>query len=250
VAENELVKRARPTIQIGSGAPVQMKPGAKYQHTASGKVDICFVFDTTGSMSDKIDGLVASTAELVADLAAMAIDWRVTTVPFGDLTIPGDRVVTDQPFVNSREAAQAQLRSMPRFSGGGNTGESSLEAINAALDKTYRSDAVKVIVLITDEPALGDRFSIVATGQHLRGAEVICFVASPDLPYYRSWAANCGGTWTLIGSSMDNRELRRLLRSLVGDVAKVARDVNVLAGGSVRKFLALGGRAGRSDETS
>jgi len=46
------------------------------------------------------------------------------------------------------------LRRLPRFSGGSNVGESSLEAVLAGLAKPYRPDAVIVLVVLTDEPPL------------------------------------------------------------------------------------------------
>lgn len=236
-----------PLIQIGSGKPVPFVPGQEYRSTATSEVDVNFIFDTTGSMTDKIDGLVASTVDLVRELATLSLDWRVTTVPFGDLTIPGDEVVSKQPFVTTHEAAEKQLRTMPRFSGGGNEGESSLEAIDAALRKSYRRSAVKILVLITDEPALQNRsHNINNTGRALREAEVIFFAATPDLPYFKQWAKECGGAWVPVGQTMDTRRLRELLRALVQEVARVASDVNQLAGGSVRQYLALPSRPDRS----
>jgi hypothetical protein len=104
---------------------VVMEKGTRAQ-VQRREVDVCFVFDTTGSMSDKIDGLVQAMDRLVGELGRLALDWRVTTVAFGDLTIPGDRIVDDMPFVRTVKEASAQLRSMPRFSGGGNMGESSV----------------------------------------------------------------------------------------------------------------------------
>ncbi len=68
-------------------------------------------------MTDKIDGLVTCMQGLVDDLARVGLDWRLTVVPFGDFTIPGDRIVTDQPFVKDAQSAKHLLASMPRFSG-------------------------------------------------------------------------------------------------------------------------------------
>jgi hypothetical protein len=234
-----------PVIRFGDSSEEPLKIGEKYR-PADPKVDICFVFDTTGSMTDKIDGLVASTVDLVRDLSTLRLDWQITTVPFGDLTVPGDRVVGDQPAVNTLAAAEAQLRNMPRFSGGGNTGESSLEAIEVALTKRQRAEAVKVLVLITDEPALQNQAHSTkrAEGQ-LREAEVILFVASPNLPYYKEWAETCGGIWVEIGPVMDTARLREIFRQMAGQIAAVADDVVRLAAGDVGKFLQLPSRPDR-----
>ena len=220
---------------------VSLSPGAKQEVGRGSAVDICFVFDTTGSMSDKIDGLIECMVDLVGELSRLSLDWRITTVPFGDLTVPGDRVVEDQPFVTDRESAVQQLRTMPQFSGGGNTGESSLEALLAALRKPFRPQTVKVIILLTDEPALHSReLSPAVVGRALRQAEVITFVASPNLPYYQSWAQENGGRWYEIGSAMDTGAIVEFLRALVRQVATVAHAVHALGGGSVRRYLKLG----------
>jgi hypothetical protein len=97
---------------------------------------------------------------------------------------------------------------------------------------------VKVIVLLTDEPALDARRSQRVLGR-LRSGEIITFVASPRYDYYQSWAEGTGGRWFEIGPSMDMRALLKLLRGLVSDVATVAAEVHAIAGGDVRKYLAL-----------
>jgi len=125
---------------------------------------------------------------------------------------------------------------MPRFSGGGNVGESSIEAILGATEKPWRDGAVRIVILLTDEPALkperGDE--VLAT---LLSAEIITFVASPDHEYYKNWAARTEGEWFRIGQSMDTEALMDLLHRLVGDVAAVAADVIEKAGGNYGEYL-------------
>lgn len=234
-----------PMLRLPDGQIVRPEPGQTIwiPHSKGGAVDICFVFDTTGSMSDKIDGLVRCMVEFVDELAKLKLDWRITAVPFGDLTIPGDRVVDGLPFVTTRAQGERLLRTLPRFSGGGNEGESSIEAVLAALKKPYRKEAVTVLVVLTDEPPLQTaqlRFDTVARA--LRAREVICFVASPPLKGFRRWATENGGQWYRIGQVMDTSALLAFLRSLVKNVAHVARAVHEVGGGSVRQYLALEGR--------
>lgn len=216
---------------------VDVEVGVTYSASGSGKADLCFVFDTTGSMSDKIDGLVSSMSAFVQKLAELSLDWRMTVVPFGDLTIPGDDVVTTLPFTSDREAGQKMLRIMPRFSGGGNEGESSVKAVSAALQKAYREDAVKVLFLLTDEPALSSEVSSVPVEQQLLGSEALIFVASPPLDYFKRWAVSSGGEWFPIGNTVDTKSILALLER----IATVAHEVHLLAGGSVTRYRELRG---------
>ena len=200
-------------------------------------VDVCFVFDTTGSMSDKIDGLVECMVDFVGELSALRLNWRITTVPYGDLTVAGERIVGDLPFVRNHDDAVQQLRTLPRFFGGDNAGESTLEAVVAALDKPFRARAVPVLVVLTDEPPLTEQLSPEDVGERITVREAICFVASPDRPEYRRWAEDNGGQWYEIGQSMDTTRLVGYLRSLVRDLPRVADRVHELGGGSVRRYL-------------
>ncbi len=196
-------------------------------------MDICFVFDTTGSMSGKIKGLTDSLVEFVGELSRLRLGWRITAVPFGDLTVRGDKIVGDLPFVSTRAEGEQLLRSLPRFSGGGNVGESSLEAVLEALGKPYRPAAVTVLVVLTDEPPLesGD-LTADYVAEQLMAREVICFVASVDFPGYRRWAAENGGKWYRISQSMNTGDLLGFLGSLIADLPKVAKAVHDLGGGS------------------
>ncbi len=233
-----ITKHKAPVLVVGGGTLAVLEPGAEHRFSRR-MVDLCFVFDTTGSMADKIDGLVACMVDFVRELSTLSLDWRCSVVPFGDLTVEGDTIVSDLPFVADRAGAEALLRSMARNSGGGNEGESVLEAVRAALGKPFRQGAVKVFVVLTDEPALVGQLYPGAVEKALLKAEVITFVASPPLPYFRRWAEVTGGAWYEIGPSLDYAGILSLLRSLVGRVAQVASAVHALAGGSVARYLAL-----------
>jgi von Willebrand factor type A domain len=226
-----------PVVELDDGSMVVFAPGTRVT-AEKAQADVCFVFDTTGSMSDKVDGLINCMSDFVDQLGDLALDWRTTCVPFGDLTVSGDRVETQLPFVKTVSDAKRQLKDMPRFSGGANSGESSIEAILAGIRKPWRPQAVCVIVLLTDEPALGTHRSqevLAELCQH----EIICFSATPDERYYRDWSAQTAGKWFLIGPSMDTRSIVTLLTSLVRDIADVAKSVHALAGGSVSRYIEL-----------
>jgi hypothetical protein len=243
-AEPATVQSRLPKVTV-AGRPVELP--VVESDVEEGEVDICFVFDTTGSMSNKINGLVNCMVEFVGELARLRLDWRVTAVPFGDLTVPGDRVVEDLKFVSTRDAAQDLLRKLPRFNGGANEGESSLEAVMAACRKDYRSQAVKVLVVLTDEPPLkSSQLTAAHVGDMIAQEEFICFVAAPDprtqgsrVEGFRSWARDNGGEWYPINQTMPTDELLAFLKSLVKAIPKVAK--KAIEAGSVRRYLELEG---------
>lgn len=230
--------RSAPVLRLPGGKRVVARSAATFSN-ARRQVDLCFVFDTTGSMSGKIDGLVKAMDQLVRDLGAMALDWRITTVPFGDLTVPGDRVVGDHPFVDDVQAASAQLGSMPRFGGGANIGESSVEAMIAACHKPFRRQAVKVLVLITDDAALNHQQGVPAVHQALDRLDAACFTIAPRLDYYQAWATRHGGEWQQIAASVSTQAIKAMFTTMLTRVVKVADSVHRLGGGSVRAYLQL-----------
>jgi hypothetical protein len=226
-----------PMIRVGNRI-VAHQPG-KSVSVGRSQADICIVFDTTGSMSDKIEQLIVCMTGFVDELGSLSLDWRISVVPFGDLTVPGDSVELDWPFVATVDQAKAQLRQMPRFYGGGNIGESSVEAIVGAAGKSWRPGATRVAVLLTDDAALGGPNGIGQVAATLQRSEVIAFVASPEYHYYQEWATRTGGKWFKIGHSMDTGELLTLLRNLVHDVAITAAEIHAIAGGDYKKYLAI-----------
>lgn len=231
MADSTRLPRKKIALAAGEGSP---------SSTAGGRqVDICFVFDTTGSMSNKIDGLITCMVDFVRELATLALDWRISVVPFGDLTIPGDRIVADNPFVGDRISAEQQLREMPRNSGGGNLGESAIEAIDAALAKPYRREAVKMLILLTDEPALMGQRTTEDVRNDLLQREFMLFAISDDHGYFRGWADSTGGSWYPIAAAVDTRAIIDVLRELAARLALVANKVHALHGGSVKAYLAL-----------
>lgn len=213
--------------------------GEVLKRKTSNAVDLVLVIDTTGSMSDKIEGVLTTCGDFLDNFDALGLDYRVGIVAFGDLTVPDDRIVAT-PFMTKLEMIKKTLRKIPRYSGGGNEGESSLEALHAALGMACRPEAVKVCILITDEPALQGKHSPQNTTAKLKEREVITYVVSPDLDYFKKMAERTGGTWMLITSAADFSSLLSMLRKLAKDMAHVVNDVHLLAHGSVESYLSLG----------
>jgi hypothetical protein len=69
-----------------------------------------------------------------------------------------------------------------------------------------RKDALtrlRVVLLVTDEPALTHAVSPQCVLDALRQADVLCNVISPDIAYYRKMAEATGGSWLRIASHVD-----------------------------------------------
>lgn len=201
-------------------------------------VDLVFVIDTTGSMSDKIEGVLATTDRFLNSFSQLGLDHRVAIVAFGDLTMPGEHVVST-PFMTQLEAVRKTLAKIPRFGGGGNEGESSLEAVEAARKMPFRPTSVKVLVLITDEPALQHQLDARSVTDRLRRDEILTYVISPPIEYFKEMAQQTGGAWLQVTAAADFDTLLGMLRQLAERMSSLVQEVHQLASGSVRKYLRI-----------
>ncbi len=226
-----------PPLEISSGDDVLEIRGPAGPSTGRG-VDLVFVIDTTGSMSDKIESLLATCSRFVEDFNALRLNQRIAIVSFGDLRVPGDKI-QNTAFTAEVEVTQRSLRNIPRNNGGGNEGESSLEALERALTLPFRSDAVKAIVLITDEAADQQRLKADDMIGRLTEREMLVFVASPPHKYYQRMALRNGGQWYRISAHTRFNELLDLFRNLARTVSQVVSDVYQVGDGSVANYLRL-----------
>jgi Mg-chelatase subunit ChlD len=201
-------------------------------------VDLVFVIDTTGSMSDKIESLLATCRQFADDFNALRLNHRIAIVSFGDLRVQGDKI-QNTAFTSKVETTKKSLQNIPRNSGGGNEGESSLEALERALSLPFRSDAVKAIVLITDEPADQHRLNAEEIIGRLTERQMLVFVASPPFKYYQRMALRNGGQWYRISAHTNFNDLLKMFRDLAKKVSQVVSDVYQIGDGSVGDYLRL-----------
>lgn len=200
-------------VRVGDVSDPQ--PGSRPQ------ADIGVCFDTTGSMDRIIGGLVRQTSTFVVEAQSRSIDLHWGLVAFGDLRVPGDRIVR-YPFTDRPGQFVRALEEMPRFSGGGNTGETSLDALaTLAGHSGWRPAVVRICLLFTDEPPVGVHTDLEAVGKMLRQQKIATFCITNNHRAYR-WLANVtGGEWWDIYEPGDfDRLLARLASSVVRLVDK------------------------------
>jgi hypothetical protein len=105
-------------------------------------VDIVFVLDTTGSMSWAIDGVRTGIEAFLDTLEGFNINARVGGIEFGD------EVRTSVP-IGDLAAFREWLDHMTA-TGGGDTPENPLDAIEVANGFDFRDDALRYMIVITD----------------------------------------------------------------------------------------------------
>ncbi len=228
-----------PPLEIDAGRSDALQIGRAPTGAGTGRgVDLVFVIDTTGSMSDKIESLLATCSRFADDFNALHLNHRIAIVSFGDLRVEGDKI-QNTAFTDNVEVTKKSLQNIPRNNGGGNEGESSLEALERALSLPFRSDAVKAIVLITDEAA--DQHHIRAADMigRLCERELLVFVASPPHDYFKQMAQRNGGKWYKISAHTRFNDLLELFRDLARKVSQVVSDVYQVGDGSVANYLRL-----------
>lgn len=202
-------------------------------------IDIAFVMDTTGSMSDKIEALISMIIKFVELPVKYNLDPKFLLVSFGDLKIWGDKIELVCPLTGNTSKIKRSLREIPRNSGGANEGESSFEAIEFTLNQDFRKESIKVLVLITDEPAHIDSITPGRLYNMVSSANFLAYVLSPDEPYYKELAKRFNGEWSEISAQSNLDSLKKLFESIAAKVSHRADDIFKLTGGDVSAYRRL-----------
>jgi hypothetical protein len=186
------------------------------------KVDIVFVFDTTNSMGGEISELRAVANKFATGLEASNIDFQLGLVEFRDFPetcdgfscgSPGDfayQVKGNGTLTSEIDTFSSWIKEL-KAGGGGSVGP---EAILAALrhagsDLTWRIDAEKVIILLTDAGPHPDGSCCNAEGDTLEGTVFTLtdqgarvYVIGPDDASLKQIATNTGGQFYEIRSGL------------------------------------------------
>ena len=114
--------------------------------TAEG-ADIVVIMDTTGSMSRSISQLKDKCVSFSEQLKKQQLKHRFALIGFGDVE---DGIWIDsRPFTADAKRFRSDVAGVKRFDGG-DLPESSLDALEAALDLPYAEGAVRRLYLVTD----------------------------------------------------------------------------------------------------
>lgn len=112
--------------------------------STSSQLDLAILFDDTGSMSDEINETKEKVMELTESIALAGIDCRYALISFKD-TVTINQEWTSEPSV--MQQAVDGLHASEGF----DAPEANLDAIEAALEMGFRSDAQHMIIDITDD---------------------------------------------------------------------------------------------------
>lgn len=187
-------------------------------------VDVVFVFDTTSSMGEEIDGAIRSSIAFAEQLRANNRDFRLGLVAFGDEI----RSVYNTDGTTTADAAEftAWVSELVAF-GGDDTPELALDALIQATNLQYREDAQKVLLLITDAPPHtagdGTGYSALTTADvttQLQDAGFVVYTVAVNTPDYRSLATATGGNFYELTERSD---FTGIIDQIGGDIAKQYR---------------------------
>lgn len=197
--------------QVASMLALGGAHGARSSGLRTAAADVVLAVDATSSMGPALESLRASWPALAADVAESTTGTRFSLVSFRDdpeRTGNGDDYVSrvDVPFVDDPADIGAALARLVT-GGGGDRADASLSGLAEGLDLPWRAGAKKVLLLLTDAPALDPEpfganltaADIAAAAFAVDPAELFVVNADPDgqsLGSLEELARTTGGTVT------------------------------------------------------
>jgi Ca-activated chloride channel homolog len=167
-------------------------------------VDIVFVFDTTISMDDEIEGVKRTCIAFAQKLKDQRRDYRLGLVAFGD-EIRGV-YKSSGDLTDNAEEFQGWISSL-RATGGAGSSENDFAALKQASQMKFRANTQKIFILITDAPShhFGD-----SPDSGVRFDD-------PDLTVERATAILKENAVTLYAITYDHSDFRRLAQETNGE---------------------------------
>ena len=195
------------------------------------KVDVLFVLDTTSSMQGAIDGVRHGIIDFAEELSKRKLDARVGLIAYGD-EFEGEepRVLQfgGEPFTSDYAAFRDQVAPL-RARGGGDTPESTLDALALAAKQPFRTEATKVLLLITDAPPkVPDRTvrTVAEAGAAVKAAGIdqlhlVCTPGDHVTSYPSLQAAVPGEFFDLMAASRGTDGFSRVLPTIGTRIAEI-----------------------------
>ena len=145
----------------------------------SSDIDIVFNIDTTGSMGLKISSIKAHISMIVDDVKKQTNSARFAITSYRDdparTNYPNDyRSRVDQEFTSDAAALKKSLENISA-DGGGDTPETMYSGIKSALELPWRPGVKKIVLTVTDAPALSPE-----PGTNLTEKEINTFAFAVD----------------------------------------------------------------------
>ena len=218
-------------------------------------VDIVFVFDTTTSMAQEVEGMKQTSIAFATKLEQTGRDYRLGLVDFGDVinrVLKGDGTLTD----NAGEFRD-WISSIRLAGGGCDIPENSLGALQEATQMSFRDATQKIFILITDAPPhhFGDpndanvsfddlTISLGYTLQTLMEANVTVYVVAPNHQDFREIVQETGGEFYNIHGESDFTDIIDRIGTLISQQYRLIyvsprptydgtrRDIRVIVGES------------------
>ena len=116
----------------------------------SGKADIVFVMDTTGSMAKPIENVKENVAKFVKELESQKVDARFGLIEFKDIYQDGNDSTRNYGWFTSAKKFTKKLSALTVDGGGGDGPETPIDALESACQMKYRTGVDRYIILLTD----------------------------------------------------------------------------------------------------
>jgi hypothetical protein len=133
----------------------------KNLYSSAKEADIMFVFDCTGSMMSEITAMKDAIIDFANLLITDGLNIRLGLIEFRDRLVNQEHKLhffSGEVFTHNASLFMETISKLKANGGGGNGGESSLDAIMLALEQSFRNNQNKTIVLITDDaPHIPDK---------------------------------------------------------------------------------------------
>ena len=226
-------------FSIGNGSEKKTYSVKQKANFLGNTLDVIFVFDTTGSMDNKIEALSTVCYQFVEETKEMNLDANFALISFGDISreFGGDKITKEVDLTDDISRIKEGLKNITRNAGFGNGGETPFEAIREAFKIECRAGATKSIILITDEPALMHKIKSSDIIEELLERDYVTFVIATDTPYYKEMANKTAGIWKQISAHTNLNDLLEIFK----DVAKKMSEkyYQIQLDGGMKNHLAL-----------